>query len=243
MRPPIYRNGGKTKLKKRIIQIFPKDYESMTYVEPFIGGGSVFFEKNPSTIEIINDLDKHVSTIFKGLKKYGKSIGNINVSISKDKYNTLQDTHYKSLKRETVRNMLLCINSFMGALRRNSYFNPSKKEINMRDYSSYEDRLKNTVVLNTDALKVIKKYDSPNTLFYLDPPYEGSTCELYKHNVFDYDALAKLLKRIKGKFILSINDSDKIRELFKEYQIHEVSVNYGFLKKNNKRTELIITNF
>jgi DNA adenine methylase len=242
MKSPILRVGGKSRLKKRIVQLFPKDYESMTYVEPFIGGGAVFFEKNPSTVEIVNDLDKHVYTIFKGLKKYGKSIGEINTSISKDTYTTIQNTHHKSLKKNTVRNILLSRNAFMGKTRANCYFNPNKSTVIM-DFTPYEDRLKDTIVLNTDALKVIKKYDSPTTLFYLDPPYEGTTTDLYKHPVFDYDALAKLLKRIKGKFILSINDSDKIRELFTDFNIQEVQVNYGFFKKNNKKTELLITNY
>lgn len=243
MRPPILRMGGKTKLKKHIVKMFPKEYESMTYVEPFIGGGSIFFEKNPSTIEVVNDLDKHVSVIYKGLKKYGKSIGEIDTSISKDTYNNLQNTHYKSIKKQAIRNILISRNSFMGSTRVNNYFNTHRDMIRLIDYSPYEERLKDTVILNTDALKVIKKYDSPNTLFYLDPPYEGSTTALYNHNIFNYDALAKLLKRIKGKFILSINDSEAIRELFKEYTIHEVTVNYGFLRKNNKKQELIITNF
>lgn len=242
MKSPIPRVGGKSRLKKRILDLFPKDYESMIYVEPFIGGGAVFFEKNISTKEIINDLDKHVYTIFKGLKKYGKSIGKINISITKDIYTTLQDTHYKSLKKNTEKNILISRNAFMGSTRINIYFNTHKHNATM-DFTLYEDRLKDTTILNTDALKVIKKYDSPNTLFYLDPPYEGSTTDLYKYPVFNYEALAKLLKRIKGKFILSINDSEVIRELFKEYTIHEVTVNYGFLRGNNKKTELLITNF
>ena len=66
----IARMGGKTLLKNRIVEEFPEGYEEMIYIEPFVGGGSVFISKEKSVKEIINDIDKDVITVYKGFKKY-----------------------------------------------------------------------------------------------------------------------------------------------------------------------------
>ena len=70
LRPIVGRIGGKSRLKKKIISMFPDNYENMIYAEPFVGGGSIFFYKNPSKKEIINDIDKNVIDVYKLFKKY-----------------------------------------------------------------------------------------------------------------------------------------------------------------------------
>ena len=91
----------------------------------------------------------------------------------------------------------------------------------------------------------ITRYDRSDTLFYLDPPYWN--CENdYGRGVFsknDFDELAKLLKRIKGKFIMSINDVPEIRCIFKAFYIKEVQTTYTTgLQPGKKANELLISN-
>jgi len=75
----------------------------------------------------------------------------------------------------------------------------------------FHDRLKRVVILNYDALDVIKQQDGPNTFFYLDPPYlrETRVAGEYKHEMSDEDHrfLLDALSQIKGKFLLSGNPS------------------------------------
>ena len=75
--------------------------------------------------------------------------------------------------------------------------------------------------LNENYKNVIKKYDSPNTFFYLDPPYEDSKA-LYEYDKFDYNELFNIVNNIKGKFLLSLNDSKNIRNIFKKFKIKSI---------------------
>lgn len=92
---------------------------------------------------------------------------------------------------------------------------------------------------------ILTRYDRPDTLFYLDPPYHGFE-DFYGKNVFsqeDYAALKDILKNMKGKFIMSMNDTPYIRETFADFNIEEVLVLYTINKNSNKKvTELLIAN-
>ncbi len=116
--PPISRIGGKSKLKKIIVDdYFPKDYENLRYVEPFIGGGSIFFYKNPSKEEIINDKDESIYEIFKGFQKYKpEKIKETMILLKKDKSTFLKVKDSKPTTDFTkfIKNYFLRKNSFFG---------------------------------------------------------------------------------------------------------------------------------
>jgi DNA adenine methylase len=111
--------------------------------------------------------------------------------------------------------------------------------------------MKNTTVLNQDYKSVIKKYDRPDAFIYLDPPYENSD-RLYEFPDVDYEEMARVLEKVKGKFLMSINDSPNIRKIFKKFYIHKVVVRGGGGEKkegqrkttgSGKRNELFISNY
>ena len=95
--------------------------------------------------------------------------------------------------------------------------------------------------------KVIKAFDSKDTLFYLDPPYWIDGEKFYLHDFFpaDHEKLAETVCAIKGKFVLSYNDNPKIHELYRGFNIRVTSPIHCSM--NNKRlnirckSELIIT--
>ena len=90
------------------------------------------------------------------------------------------------------------------------------------------------------------KYDSPNSFFYIDPPYEGSDKEHYENSYIDYEELKDYLDRLRGKFLLSINDSPYIRKLFKDYDITKVKTRYTDPLKGGQsrvKIELLIKNY
>lgn len=240
MRPPIGRMGGKRLLKARICALIPKH---ITYCEPFIGGGSVFYYKPTSQIEIINDLDEGIYNVHYGLKHHGIEIHELLPrDIDKATFDIFKEAKpYSDLDR-CIRDIILSKHSFM--LNRLNYGNPNGR--NRTDYSVYQDRLRNTIIRNEDALEIIKEYDGENTFFYLDPPYENSKATaLYKNSTFDLQALATLLRGLKGKFLLSMNDSSNVREIFAGFHFIEVETHYKYAaisKKDPNAKELFIMN-
>lgn len=221
---PFGHIGGKSKLAKTIINLFPNNYEDMIYVEPFVGGGSIYFKKNPSIKEIINDKDKDIYILMKGFKEYdgNKISAVVNQPLSKEAFNLLKQSNPNSKWGKFIRLLLLKKNSFYS--QGNSY-DKSTDKINTNYGDKYQERMKHTTILNKDYKTIIKQYDSPNTLFYLDPPYEDSN--EYKHSYIDYNELSSILKHIKGKFILSINDSKLIKDTFKGFKIKKVKTQYA----------------
>lgn len=95
--------------------------------------------------------------------------------------------------------------------------------------------------------EVIQRYDSPETLFYLDPPYWGCESD-YGTGVFargDFDRLVDQLAGIAGKFVLSINATDGAREAFGRFRVIEVDVTYTIatlaIGEGKVAKELIVT--
>lgn len=131
-----------------------------------------------------------------------------------------------------------------GGIPSDTFYNPSNPYSKLKYIDYYQERMQNTKILNESYEKVIKKYDSPSTFFYLDPPYENSE-NLYEDFAIDYEVMRDLLDGVKGRWLLSINDSSKIRNVFAGYKIR------GFTLKavGNKgvgdkpRRELLISNY
>lgn len=107
-------------------------------------------------------------------------------------------------------------------------------------------RLNRVIIENQDFQHILKTYDREDALFYLDPPYYET--EKYYANKFlpgDHIRLKEALGNIKGKFLLSYNDCDYIRELYKGYVIIEIDRVHNLIKGKEKPRykELIIKNF
>jgi DNA adenine methylase len=240
MKAPFGRTGGKSRSAKRIIELFPED--AAVYVEPFVGAGNIFFrltsnKKPPKTV--INDLDEDVYIIMNGLKTNAKHI-NDNIKrtvITREEWRAAVELNPVS-KLERVRS------SFMSNTRS---FNPNLHAIKT-DFTIFAPPLKDTIILNRSFESVIEEYDSPDTFFYLDPPYEFATkYKNYKNHV-NPEHIYRVVSQIKGRFILSYNDSENIREIFREYHITSLHTTYTNTQLSKtvgtkQINELIISNF
>ena len=107
------------------------------------------------------------------------------------------------------------------------------------------ERLAGVVIERLPFAEIIALYDRPATLFYLDPPYWG--CETdYGEGVFapaDFERLARLLASLKGRFLLSLNDTPQIREIFAGFTIDAVEVGYSINgKAQSVAGEVLISN-
>jgi len=246
LQAPYARLGGKSRLKKIVLGHFPKDYEKMTYVEPFFGGGSVFYYKEPSVKEVINDLDKNMFTLMKGFKKYdGDQISkDINGNHSRAFFIKLRDFVPKNDYAKFIRVLLLTRLSFFGKMTSYSYLHDGNISSNFGD--KFTTRLKDTIILNKDYKDVIKKYDSVNTFFYLDPPYSMSEdAKYYDGQSIKITELYDIVKNIKGKFLISYDDDKATKELFKDFKIMRVKTSYTQTQHVDRRDvyEILISNY
>jgi len=118
--------------------------------------------------------------------------------------------------------------------------------------ATYKDKMKGVKILSQDYMKVIRNHDGPSSFIFLDPPYEKSDKRLgYAEDMgFDFERLAAVLKGIKGKFLMTINDSPRIRELFKDFnqKMFKADTNMSSVQSHGKskkyeRHELFISNY
>ena len=92
--------------------------------------------------------------------------------------------------------------------------------------------------------EVLKKYDRPTTLAYLDPPYFGRKLYNFNFDEADFVELAKRLGGLHGKFVLSLNDVPEVRQIFRQFHFREIELAYTAQPNAGKRfRELLITNF
>jgi site-specific DNA-adenine methylase len=177
MKPFFNRVGSKRSIRDKVYSLFPKDYD--IYVEPFIGGGALYFYKEPSKKEVINDLDKQLAEGYKLLKKADTDESHYQLL---DTIPAIQNFVDKKVSNNNDRLLQLLYthnNTFSSKGIGKIYKEASGKD-RINNLEEYKKRLKNTTILNQNYKKVIEKYDSDKTFFYLDPPY-GTASSDYAH--------------------------------------------------------------
>lgn len=254
-KPPAPYIGGKRLLSSTIIKRI-NTIPHKTYVEPFCGMGGVFFRRDQKPkCEVINDYNGEVTNLFRVLQRHYKAFTDmIQFSLtSRQDFLRLQKTEPTTLTdlERAARFLYLQRTAFGGKVTGQNFgvsvetvarFNTVKLEPILENL---HNRLSGVVIENLGYEECIRRYDKPTTLFYLDPPYWG-TEDVYGNHLFskaDFEILANQLSKIKGQFILSLNDCPEIRHIFKVFNMEEVRVTYSLAKKQSKRAgELIIWN-
>ncbi|ASN68308.1 putative modification methylase dpniia [uncultured Caudovirales phage] len=250
MKPPICRMGGKSKLRKTIIEMIP---EHICYVELFFGAGWVYFGKDTSKVEVINDIDKELINLFKMIKYHAPEIERqLEYEFSGrdifEEYKNYSIEYLTEINR-AVRFLYLITQSFAGKGGTYGYGTTSKPKPQIfykNTLNDLKDRLRNTYVENLSFEKIIDKYDRPHTFFFADPPYLDTCGYGNEFEEKEHLLLRDNLINLKGKFLLTINDHPKIRELYKDFNFKEVEVGYSISREKEGRKkykELIITNY
>ncbi|PAF49621.1 hypothetical protein BKH41_02870 [Helicobacter sp. 12S02232-10] len=243
--------GGKSKLAKTIIERMP---QHRSYVEVFAGALSVLYAKpipDNKCTETINDANGDLINLHLIIQKRPQSFRNMlqHMLCSRRLFDLIAKGVLKP-KNDLERAVFYYYRLVMSFGSKGDSFAMSKKRKPkniFRDYQVYSDRLKRVSIENMDFRKLIKEYDSPETLFYADPPYVG-TESYYKNTggfgIKEHQDLYELLSSIQGKFILSYNDCERVRELYKGFRIEEVGVRYTLNQAHSKiKSELLIFNF
>jgi len=201
MNSPIKYFGGKNGFANKIIEYFPTNYKSMTYVEPFCGSAALLFHKERSQVEIINDLDNNIYSLFKvlidkelfnrfkdmcDLTPYSESLLKEYSSELKSDLDIV-DRAYKYFYCNRVSYNGLGGFSSSGVVRRNMSKSVSDFLSAIDGLYETHNRLSGVVVHNTDAIRLIEKWDKENTFIYSDSPYANETRSAgrYKHDMTD----------------------------------------------------------
>ncbi len=140
-----------------------------------------------------------------------------------DEYKNAILEHLTDIQR-AIRFMYLITQGFGGQGNHYGYGTntlPSQKIFDCK-LDELQERLKNTYIENLDFQKIIEKYDREYTLFFLDPPYYGTAGYEAEFGIKEQLKLRDILKNIKGKFILTINDCEETRRWHKDFNIKEV---------------------
>ncbi|MDP4093396.1 MAG: DNA adenine methylase [Bacillota bacterium] len=243
--------GGKKLLRNEIVERFPKEFNR--YIEVFGGAAWVLFQKDRhANFEVYNDYNKELVNLFR-CTKYHRPELQRELSLFLNSRELFDD--FKA--RYNIRGMtdiqraarfFMVIKTSYGSNGRN-YGCVKKNVLVMKRYlDEIEERLSNVVIENKDFEDLIKVYDKPDALFYLDPPYYCT--EKYYQSEFsseDHVRLFDVIQNLKGKFILSYNDCDFIRNLYSSYYIEEVSRNHNLVgrysNKDHEYKELIVRNY
>jgi len=249
--------GGKSKSVKTILPLIP---EHDCYVETFFGGGWIYFAKEKSKVEVINDINGELINFFEVLRtKKNEFMSQFDFALKSRELYLEFSKNENLLKLSDIerafRFYYIIQNAFGGMYRMNkkgecnaSFVSSPRKEAqgsfwDMQKIEEAHTRLKNTIIENRDYKDLIKIYDKEYTFFFFDPPYDTDLKYNGESN-FDYDELLQVCRNLKGKFLLTLNG--EMRDKFSEFYIMENKVAHtinGWEGKENNSTEIIIANY
>lgn len=258
MRSPLSYLGGKSRLAAQIVNEFPADHTC--YVEPFCGACWVLFAKDPSKGEVINDRDLELVTFWRVIQNHLEEF------LRYYKYAVTSRELFEIEKRKdptTLTDIQRACRYFYiqklgfggkthGRTFGTSATGPARLNmLNMEDHLlEVHWRFKRITIEHLHALECIRRYDRKETLFYIDPPYYETAGYAVPFGHQDFLDLAAALSTIKGRFVLSLNDHEKVREIFGEFKIKTVKLKYSAgnsrtatKTRSVERGEVIIKNF
>jgi len=257
--------AGKSRLAKQLISMMPPH---RCYVEPFGGSGTVLLNKQPSKVEVFNDIYLNLINLFICIKKFPTELRREAEAIpysrhlfakyslelrNKDfkipdpiraaKFWFHQNASFNGLTPEYS-----TLGSFSFSKVKSTALEWAQK-IEKLDVASW--RFKNVIVESLDFRECIEKYDGLSTLFYLDPPYySADNASGIEFSEKDHEDLHNLLSKVVGKWILTYDNDPAIRQLYKEYNLRFsalLSTTQSTQQSSNVRLNhvhhLIISNF
>jgi len=275
LKTPLRYPGGKSKAIKTLSPWFPKTISE--YREPFIGGGSIAIEitkSNPDVPVWINDLYVPLYNFWVQLRDRGEELSErvreekqrtldegdkdkVTASAKElfNKYKEEIDTYDNFEKAVAFFIMNKC--SFSG-LTENSTFSQSASNSNFSlvgadKLAQFSKLIKDWKITNIDYSEVMKEYGSSDTFIFLDPPYDikdflyGKNREMHKK--FDHERFADDVYNCVHKFMITYNVNDRLKELYKNYNLKEWKLRYSMAHRGDKgtdeniKTELLVTNY
>lgn len=252
--PPAPWLGGKSKLAATIIP-FIEAIEHRTYVEPFFGMGGVFFRRRlRPRAEVINDRSTELYNFFRQLQQHYQALLDCmkwQLTFRSEFERLVDMDPAKLTELQRAARFIYLQKTRFGGNPKGAFGvdpdGPARFDITKLADSLDElhQRLAAVTIENLDWRDVLARYDRPDALFYLDPPYWDCEDD-YGKGLFsraDFAAMAEALAALEGRFILSLNDTPGVRETFAGFTLREVNLTYTINDRSARdATELLISN-
>lgn len=244
--------GGKRRLAKRILPLFPAHE---CYVEPFAGGAALFFLKQQGSVEVLNDINGELVNLYRVVKYHLEEFVKQFrwALVSRQLFEWLKDTpeHVLTDIQRAARFYYLQKTAFGAKVVQQSFgtATTTTPRLNLlrieEELSAAHLRLSRVFIEHLAWDACIKRYDRPHTLFYCDPPYWGTCGYGVDFDLAQYDLMAELARSIKGKMVISVNDIPEMRQAFSGLEMESVEINYTVAggHKSKASRELIIRNW
>lgn len=241
--------GGKRRLAKQIIPLFP---EHACYTEPFAGAAAIFFLKEQSKAEVLNDINLELITLYRVLQHHLEEfLRQFKWALTSRKmFEWLQDTPPATLTdiQRAARFFYLQKLAFGGKVAKQTFGIDATRPARLNlirleeELSMAHLRLSRACIEHLPWEKCIEKYDREQTLFYCDPPYYGTEGYGVDFPLEQYDRLAALATAIKGKMVISVNDIPEMHRAFQGLNMKTVDIDYtvGGTASGRGKKELII---
>lgn len=242
--------GGKRRLADVILPRFP---QHTCYVEPFAGGAALFFLKQPSEVEVLNDINGELVNLYRVVKHHLEEF----VRQFKWALSSRQCYEWEQMKPpETMTDIQRAARFYylqklaFGAKVDGQNFGTattSPPRLNLlrieEELSQAHLRLSRTYIEHLRWSRVIEKYDRPHTLFYCDPPYWDTEGYGVEFPLDEYHRMAALAQAIEGSMIISVNDHPEMRAAFAGLELQTTAISYTVGGgAGREATELVLWN-
>ena len=234
--------GSKWGMARWIIDHFPVGYEKMVYLEPFAGSGAVFFNKQPGGVETINDLDGDVVNLFRVLRERPEDLRRVLelTPYSREEYNLAFEPCEDPLER--ARRFMVKTTQAIGAKMDGKCGWRNHKQVKIGGTACKWNSITDTIdaaakrlkgdtthlvqIECMDALRLIRRYNTPEALIYLDPPYVRSTrrsgrlyrCEMTNDQ---HQEMLEIITHTRAKVVISGYDNDLYARYLSGWNIYQ----------------------
>lgn len=232
-RPVIPWIGGKRRIAPRVLSKFG---DHTCYVEAFAGAAAIFFAKEPSEVEVLNDVNGELVNLYRVIKHHLEEfIRQFKWALSSRQiYEWEQATDPATLTdiQRAARFYYLQKLAFGGKVEGQTFgtSTTSGPRLNLlrieEDLSQAHLRLQGAYIERLSWERVVEKYDRAHTLFYLDPPYWETEGYGVDFGFEQYELMARLAREIQGSMIVSINDHPDIRRVFSGLHMESLGLKY-----------------
>lgn len=256
MKSPIKWVGGKSKLVKTLLPLIP---EHRAYIEVFGGAGWLLFGKEPSRVEVLNDFDSWLMNFWSVVQNAkDQLIDSFSYTlVSRETFDNYKQKYKLNDVDDSIEKAHIfyyLVNAGFASDMKNPVFGTKSQSRNGLRIEEIEEsinnaykRLQKVTIENKSFENIFKIYDNEQSFFYIDPPYRNTKqYAVGKFTDEQYKLLRNTYGDAKGKWLITINDDEYIRELFKDFNIITHDVYYSVCKTDNGRKdfkELIITNY
>jgi DNA adenine methylase len=220
--------GGKARIVR---QLLPLLTPHTSYIEPFAGAGAVFWRKEPSPVEHLNDLDSEVIGMYAAVRDLSDdqitALSSLGWVANREFFVKMRDSTPRNNFEHARRFLYVHRHSFSGqgyVFADRSPF-PASFWARLREGRS---RLQDVTLTNNDALSILTPYAADASAFmYIDPPYPGEEQRFKTKFHYSFDqlaALATFLSTIRGHFLLSVGDNERTRIILDPHNFFRHSI-------------------